>query len=620
VASTLEKIGLLKMDFLGLINLSILSQAIKNVKQTTGVLLDVRGLPLDDAKTYELLGNGECVGVFQLEGQQMRRYIQELKPSSVRDVAAMVALYRPGPMNHIPTFVRCKHGKEKIKYLHPSLEAILEETYGVIVYQDQVMLIAQVIAGYTLGQADILRRAMGKKKKEEMIEQRANFLDGAAAKGVSKAVANKIFDLMEPFAGYAFNKAHAVCYAMVAYQTAYLKANYPVEYMAALLTCFIEKPDKLVTCMDECKRMNIPVLPPDINASSFDFTVDGGGIRFGLAAIKNVGKSTVETIIRARSGADSGPYTGLADFCDRVMCSENGAGAVTRATIEALIQAGAFSNLPGHGNRRALVQMLDAVLLGASKAQRDKRAGQSSLADMFGDTHRSESMPVPNVSDYGRDQILAFERELLGLYISDHPLQAMSQTFEREGVKHISELAEMQDRAEVTLGGIVSGIKPFTAKRSGEPMAFFTLEDVTGSVSCTMFPKVYAQYRDSLVKDKIVLLKGKTSYRDRVRDAEESSHNVEVLADSIQLINESGAGAAPRKIVIRLDGSKRDMLRFVKEAVDKYRGNGESCPVYLRITDSDTIHEVRTPMHAEFNEPFRADVEHILGASTVWVE
>src|SRR5579871_2844789 len=274
VAGTLEKIGLLKMDFLGLINLSILGQAIKNVERTTGKQLDVRKLPLDDKKTYELLGNGECVGVFQLESPQMRRYIQELKPSDVRDVAAMVALYRPGPMAHIPRFVRCKHGLERIEYPHPLLKELLEETYGVIVYQDQVMRIAQIIAGYTLGQADILRRAMGKKKKEEMAKQRENFLEGAKSKGVTEKKANEIFDLMEPFAGYAFNKAHAVCYAMVAYQTAYLKANYPVEYMAALMACFIEKSDKLVTCMEECKRMQIAVLPPDVNSSLADFVVE----------------------------------------------------------------------------------------------------------------------------------------------------------------------------------------------------------------------------------------------------------------------------------------------------------------------------------------------------------
>jgi DNA polymerase-3 subunit alpha len=342
----LEKIGLLKMDFLGLINLSILGQAVRNIEKTTGEKLDPLKFPLDDAKTYQLLGNGECVGVFQLESPQMRRYIQELKPTSVRDLAAMVALYRPGPMAHIPRFVRCKHGMEKIEYPHATLKEVLEETYGVIVYQDQVMQIARIIAGYSLGQADILRRAMGKKKKEEMMKQRENFLKGAAEKNISEKKANEIFDLMEPFAGYAFNKAHAVCYAMVAYQTAYLKANYPVEYMAALMACFIEKSDKLVTCMDECKRMRIAVLPPDVNLSEADFAVSNEAngdkaIRFGLAAIKNVGRAAVEVMIRARE--EGGPFTSLNDFCQRVMSGE---GGVSRSTIEALIQCGAFASLP----------------------------------------------------------------------------------------------------------------------------------------------------------------------------------------------------------------------------------------------------------------------------------
>lgn len=620
VAGTLEKIGLLKMDFLGLINLSILGQAVKNVEQSTGKKLDVRKLPLDDARTYELLGNGECVGVFQLESPQMRRYIQELKPTTVRDVAAMVALYRPGPMAHIPRFVRCKHGIEKIEYPHPWLKDLLEETYGVIVYQDQVMQIAQVIAGYTLGQADILRRAMGKKKKEEMIQQRANFLAGASAKGVSEKKANEIFDLMEPFAGYAFNKAHAVCYAMVAYQTAYLKAHYPLEYMSALMACFIEKSDKLVTCMDECKRMNIPVLPPDINTSQADFAVDGQGIRFGLAAIKNVGRAAVETLIRVR---EEGAFSSLTEFCHRVISAEN--GGVTRSTVEALIQSGAFRQLPGHQNRRALIQMLDDVLQSAAKAQRDRKSGQGSLADMFENedcTAGIESLPVPNVPDYPRDQLLGFERDLLGLYLSDHPLQTYLPRFDKAGAMRISDLAEMPDRADITLGGIITSIKPFTSKKSGEPMAFFTLEDMSGTVSCTMFPSAYAQQGANLEKDRIVLLRGKASHRDRVRDDEEGGHIVEVLAEQIQSLGEGGGNAAnlPRKIVIRVDESKRSVLRYVRETVEQFRGNGSACPVHLRVPDDGKIHEVRTELVAEFNDAFRAALERLLGKQTVWVE
>ncbi len=621
VASTLEKIGLLKMDFLGLINLSILAQAVKNVEASTGITLDVRKLPLDDEKTYELLGKGDCVGVFQLESPPMRRHIQELKPGNVREVAAMVALYRPGPMAHIPRFIKCKHGQEKIKYPHPWLEELLQETYGVIVYQDQVMQIAQIIAGYTLGEADILRRAMGKKKAEEMALQREKFLSGAAAKGVPENVANHIFDEMEPFAGYAFNKAHAVCYAMVAYQTAFLKANYPVEYMAALLTCFIEKSDKLVVSMNECRRMNIDVLPPDINASKIDFAVEGNAIRFGLAAIKNVGKSTVEGILKVRDQVGGGPFTSLCDFVSRAANSDS--SMVSRSTIEALIHAGAFASLNGHQNRRALIQMLDALMVSAGKIQKDRKAGQASLSSMFesDDDEAQPTMPIPEVAEYPRDQILAFERDLLGVYLSDHPLNAFSVVFGRAGSRPVAELPELPDKEPVVLGGIITSIKPFTSKK-GDAMAFFTLEDTTGSVACTMFPRTFAQHGSSLVKDRIVLLRGKANHRDRVRDDEEASHIVEILAEEITQLGDGIAPSqtGPSRIIIRVDESKRNMLRYVRDAVEQNRGGSASCPVYLRIQDSDKVHEVRTPLLAEFNDMFRAELEHILGAQAVWTE
>jgi DNA polymerase-3 subunit alpha len=614
-ASMLEKIGLLKMDFLGLINLSILGQAVKNVEKSTGTRLDVRKLPLDDAKTYELLGNGDCVGVFQLESPQMRRYIQELKPTTVRDVAAMVALYRPGPMAHIPRFVRCKHGLEQIEYPHPWLKEMLEETYGVIVYQDQVMLIAQIIAGYTLGQADILRRAMGKKKKEEMIKQRENFLKGAASKGVSEKKANEIFDLMEPFAGYAFNKAHAVCYAMVAYQTAYLKANYPVEYMAALMACFIEKSDKLVTCMEECKRMGIEVLPPDINRSDSDFTVDGPAIRFGLAAIRGVGRAAVEVMLQARE--KDGPFTSITDFCHRVTGQE--AAVVGRAAIEALIHSGAFSTLPGHGNRKAIKQILEEALGSAARAQRERLSGQVS---MFGDDDAGSvaDVPIPSVPDFSRDQILAYERDLLGVYLSDHPLQALTETFKRKGVLPIAELSEQPDRTDILLGGIVTSIKPFTSKKSGEPMAFFTLEDMTGTVSCTMFPSSYAQQRDNLVKDQIVLLRGKASHRDRVRDDDEGGHTVEVLADELTPLGNAASSEAVHEIHIRLDQSRPELLPMIRETISMHRGNGEARPVHLRVLRGREELTVRTELLAEFNDQFRVAIERLLGRNSVWTQ
>ena len=425
---------------------------------------------------------------------------------------------------------------------------------------------------------------------------------GAKTKGVAEKKANEIFDLMEPFAGYAFNKAHAVCYAMVAYQTAYLKANYPVEYMSALMACFIEKSDKLVTCMDECKRMGIPVLPPDINLSGADFTVEGErngadtqrsqAIRFGLAAIKNVGRAAVEVILRCRN--QDGPFTNLSDFVHRVM---SGDGGVSRGTMEALIQCGAFGSLVGHGNRRALVECLDDCISMGTRAQRDKKLGQASLADMFGDdedalgTASAPAIAIPSIPDYPRDAILGFERDLLGLYVSDHPLQAYAPTFERKNAVKVIELAEMGDRQEVTLGGIITGVKPFTSKKSGEPMVFFNLEDMTGTVSCTMFPKVFETFGPAVQKDSIVLLNGKTSHRERVRDDDDGGTIVEILADSVTpLSSPSGNAGAGREIHISLDPSRREMLRWVHETIGQHRGNGSALPVFVRVPDGGQTH------------------------------
>ncbi len=620
-AGMLEKIGLLKMDFLGLINLSILAQAVRNVEQSTGKRLDVRKLPLDDANTYELLARGDCVGVFQLESPQMRRYIQELQPGNVREVAAIVALYRPGPMAHIPRFIRCKHGQEKIEYPHPLLKDLLEETYGVIVYQDQVMRIAQIIAGYTLGQADVLRRAMGKKKKEEMVKQREKFIEGAAANNISKQKADEIFDLMEPFAGYAFNKAHAVCYAMVAYQTAYLKANYPLEYMAALMACFLDKSDKLVTCMDECKRMSIPVLPPDINASGADFTVEPGkrAIRYGLAAIKNVGKAAVDAILHARS---EGPFTSLEDFCNRTVGSDS--GGVTKSVMETLVHAGAFSSLPGHTNRRAVCEVIDDCIAQATQMQRSKKLGQGSLDDMFGDSNDTEKpvVKIPNIPEFSRAQLLGYERELLGLYITDHPLQEYSSVLAKAGVVRVSDLSELPDKKEVKVGGMLTQVKPFTSKKSGEAMVFFTLEDLSGQVSCTMFPSSYAKYRDQIEKDRAVILDAKVSYRERVRDGDQGDRVAELLVEGLVPLGSAvGKNGGTSKIVVKLDGVTPDRLKMVRETMEHHKKSGPAgLPIFLELRDNSTRYEVKTELFADYSDAFRQQLESLLGRQSVWQE
>ncbi|HLJ55642.1 MAG TPA: OB-fold nucleic acid binding domain-containing protein, partial [Chthonomonadaceae bacterium] len=342
---------------------------------------------------------------------------------------------------------------------------------------------------------------------------------------------------------------------------------------------------------------------------------------FGLAAIKNVGRAAVEAILRVRD--EDGPFASLADFCSRVLCAE-GAG-VSRSTIESLIHAGAFASLPGHQNRRALIQALDDALQGAAKAQRDKRSGQVSLTDMFGDGAEAAGAPeqvvIPAIPEYKREQLLGFERELLGLYISDHPLQAFMDEAARIGAVCVADLPEMADRQDVTLLGIVTSVKPFTSKKSGEPMAFFTIEDMTGPASCTMFPRNFADFGQNLEKDRIVVLKGRASHRERVRDDEEGGHVVEVLAESVtQLAGGASNNAPPQSIVIHLDPGCRDRLKVVHQTLEHHRGNGGALPVYLRVPDGGKLHVVRTELMAEYNEPFRTALERLLGRHSVWVE
>jgi DNA polymerase-3 subunit alpha len=618
-ANVLEKLGLLKMDFLGLINLSILGRAIETIRKARGVDIDVRTIPLEDKKAFELLGRGDTTGIFQLESAGMRRYVAELKPTSVRDLAAMVALYRPGPMAHIPTFIRAKHGIEKIQYPHPLLKEVLEETYGVIVYQDQVMRIAQVIAGYTLGQADILRRAMGKKKKEEMAKQRENFLAGAEEKGVPKKKADEIFNLMEPFAGYAFNKAHAVCYAVVAYQTAYLKANYPVEYMAALLACYVEKNDKMASCLEECTRMGVTVLPPDVNHSDVDFTAEGEAVRFGLAGIKNVGRAAVEVLLTARR--ESGPFRTLHDFCERTAQH----GGVTRGTIEALIQCGAFDSLyegSDKPTRRALVDSLDNACQIAGKIQRDKESGQGDLfgADNKEEDYETPKFVIPKLPEYASDELLKFERDLLGLYISDHPLRQYRAQIEKSATSTVAELQERAEREEVVLGGLITAVKPFRSKKNNEPMAFITLEDLQGkSVAVTIFPSVFRDYGKNVEKDRVVILKGRISSRERVmEDDEGGTRNVELLADEIRLLSGSivvGNGG-PQALNVQLDRSKRDVLHLVRGAIDEYQGNSE---IYFHVPDGTRTRRLVCNTKVDPGELLRTTLERLLGKQSIWL-
>ena len=506
----IAQIGLLKMDFLGLANLTILGRAREIIYQNRGVDIDLHHTPMDDAKTFDLLSSGETAGIFQLEGAGMRRYIKELKPTTFSDISAMVALYRPGPMEHIPTFIKAKHGIEPIHYPHPALASILEETYGVIVYQEQVLFIAQAFAGYSLGQADVFRKAMGKKIPEVMRKERRNFMAGAKQNGFSAEVASEVFALIEPFAGYAFNKAHSVSYALIAYHTAYLKANYPAEYITAFLITNAGQSEKVASAIAECRRLGISVLPPDINRSQASFSIekdskdDAPAIRFGLTAIKNVGLGAIEPIIAERN--KGGDFKSIEDLCRR--CDLRG---INRRVLESLIKVGALDCL---GSRGTLLHNTNRILSLAQREQHLRETGQSTMFDLWG-----EAMPVPTPSldleaaDISTDEKLAWERELMGVYLSEHPLSAVAAKIASGNTTLCGQIdAELVGQTVVVAGMVASVRSLFTKDR--RPFASAVLEDLDGRIEVMVWSKLYADTRDLWQEGNILLVEGKVRLRD----------------------------------------------------------------------------------------------------------
>jgi len=505
----IARIGLLKMDFLGLANLTILGKAREIIYQNCSIDVDLYRIPMDDARTFDLLASGETAGVFQLEGVGMRRYIKELKPTTFSDIAAMVALYRPGPMEHIPTFIKAKHGIEPIRYPHPALSGILEETYGVIVYQEQVLLIVQALAGYTLGQADIFRKAMGKKIPEVMKKERRNFITRAKKNGFSTEVASEVFTLIEPFAGYAFNKAHAVSYALIAYQTAYLKANYPAEYITAFLITNAGQSEKVASAVAECRRLGITVLPPDINRSQVSFSIDKAhhnapALCFGLTAIKNVGLGAIEPIIAERN--KGGNFTSIEDLCHR--CDLRG---VNKRVLESLIKTGALDCL---GERGTLLHSINRILALAQREQHLRGTGQSTMFDLWG-----EAVPAPTPSldletaDISIKEKLAWERELMGVYFSEHPLSSLTGKMASETTTLCGQIdAELVGQTVVVAGMVASARYLFTRDR--QPFASAVLEDLDGRIEVMVWPKVYTNTRDLWQEGNILLVEGKVRLRD----------------------------------------------------------------------------------------------------------
>jgi DNA polymerase-3 subunit alpha len=506
----LEAIGLLKMDFLGLRTLTIIERTLTYIRERYKLRLDFRLIPDDDPLTYDMLGKGETTGLFQLESAGVRRVLRELKPTEFEDIISVLALYRPGPMEFIPRYIQAKHGLAKVVYPHPDLEEILSDTYGIIVYQEQIMQIASKMAGFSLGEADLLRRAVSKKKREVLDQERAHFVAGSIAQGYDKEDADRVYDMIVRFADYGFPRAHATAYGVLAFQTAYLKAHYPAEFMAAILTSVMSNQRKAAEFVDECRRMGIKVLPPDVNESGIAFTpVDGdagsetafSGIRFGLAAVKNVGTHAMETIIHERK---DGPYKDLADLCRRVdlrVCNKR--------VLESLIQCGALDSLPGH--RSQLISMLDETVNAALKWRKEKEDLQIHLFGLNEEVNWE--LEYPDVRAYTLTEQLELERELLGMFISGHPLDSYEGLFRELEIDPMHQFSEYKDEQTVIAGGMVVSVRTIVTKK-GQPMAFVEFEDRVIKIEVVMFPEVWRKYGKLAEKGQVLLLRGKLQHQD----------------------------------------------------------------------------------------------------------
>lgn len=498
-----EALGLLKFDFLGLANLTILRTAVERIKETRGIEIDLDSIPLDDAKTFELLASGETTGVFQLESPGMRRYIKELRPTSVFDIAAMVALYRPGPMGSIPTYIRRKHGKEAVTYPHPLLEPVLKRTQGIFVFQEDVMAASVALAGFSGAEADTLGWAIRKKKEDVLESVRENFYKGAATRGVNRGAVEQVFKLMEPFAEYGFNKAHATCYGLIAYQTAYLKANYTVEYMTSVLNAFRSKEEKVAAAVAECRRLGIEVRPPDIEFSHLDFAPEGDAIRFGLLGVKNVGAGAAESIVAAREGGD--PATSLQEFCERIDLR-----LANKRVLEALAKVGALRRF---GHPAQILLALDDAIAGGSSTQRERAAGQVGLFDAMPELAGAGIPALPPATEASTRERLRWERELMGVYLSDHPMNALAPQMQPYVGTFVGDFSDETFRDETaTLGVIVQSIRQMVTKK-GAAMAIITVEDLTGTMEVVAFPQVWESTKSSWIEGEGILVAGRTEQR-----------------------------------------------------------------------------------------------------------
>jgi len=589
-----EALGLLKMDFLGLRNLDVIDKACELVGG-----LDISTIPLDDRRTYEMLARGEATGVFQFESSGMREALRQVKPTQFDDLVALGALYRPGPMQYIPTYAARKNGKERVSYVDLRLEKILGNTFGISVYQEQSLQIAQTIAGFTLPEADDLRRAIGKKDHKLMASLKSKFIEGAIANNTSDAVARQLWDDMEKAQDYSFNKAHAACYALIAYRTAWLRANHPCEYMAALISSVMNTKDRVPFYVNACHELGIEVLPPDVNESQVDFAVVEGKIRFGLNAVKGVGEGAARAIIAAR--AEDGPFESIWDFAERVDPS-----VANKRVVEALVKCGA---LPGP--RKGMLEVLDSALAWGQKQHEDRRAGQGSIFDLVGtggddpaQTRPRHHPTTPN-DEFEKNELLHLEKEVLGLYVSEHPLSSLREQLRRKTDATIAELERRRDGEVVTVGGIVSSLRQMTTKR-GEAMVFLRLDDVTGGTDCMVFNSTYEKARELCVTDRILIVKGRVDHK----EGETKLVAMEVSAFE--------AVAEKREVRLRLDATKLP-AGVLGELADLIRDFPGESPVYVDcVTSEGPKRYVFGPAYRVRPAPdFYAEVKVLLGESAV---
>lgn len=618
-----EDLGLLKMDFLGLSNLTIIKNALRIIKKVYGKDIEISSIPMDDKKTFELLQRADTVGVFQLESAGMRRYLKQLKPTVFDDIISMVALYRPGPMQWIDDFIARKHGLKPIEYIHPAVKPALESTYGVIVTQEQVMQISKEMCGFTGGQADTLRKAIGKKIPEVMAKMKNEFIEGAIKTvGADKKLMETFWGQLEDFAAYCFNKAHSACYGLIAYQTAYLKANYPDAFMAALMTSDYDDTDRLAIEITECRHMGIEVLPPDINESFHEFGVVPGEskIRFGLDAIKNVGHGAAEEILRARQEA-RGKINSLNDYCRFVNCH-----IVNRKSLESLIKAGAFDSLE---DRSKLVWNIDNIITFASKLQKDSASGQ---VDLFGENAAEKLAPKLDLEEPSEEvnlsHQLAWERELLGLYLSHNPLESYYPLLSSLS-QPLSSITREQDGRMVTVGGSISQTREITTK-NGSKMAFCRLADATGEIEAVIFPKTYAASAELWQRDNIVLAKGKVDFsrseepkllvEEAVAITEEDAKNFKdnktPNAKFQNYANNSSSNFKPRLYIRLEDSQNHPLLMTLKQKIDGHRGETE---VVLVTGVSDQKQIIKLPQTISLNESSLRELASIFGSTNVVV-